>query len=63
MCLSTVYVEENERTDAVAKNVSTLSIQGDTIVVTDLLGNETAIKGSVKNIDFVEAFILIEKAS
>jgi predicted RNA-binding protein len=60
MCLSTVY----ELGIAGAKRLlceytSTISVSGDTITMTDLMGKELRVTGTLQSVDLVKNTILI----
>jgi predicted RNA-binding protein len=61
MCLSTAW-ELGERGDRhmLCEYVSSISIGGDTITLTDLMGRETIVSGSLESVDLVKNTINIK---
>jgi predicted RNA-binding protein len=60
MCLSTVY----ELGDAGARRVlceytSTITVTGDIITMTDLMGKELSVAGTLQSVDLIKNTILI----
>ena len=60
MCLSTVYETHGEERKLVAEYVSSISADEGTVTLTDIMGRETVVKGTVSNMDFVKNIILIK---
>lgn len=46
----------------VAKNISTVEIDGDSVILTDILGAETRIKGKLTKADLVNGVVEIAAA-
>jgi predicted RNA-binding protein len=61
MCLSTAW-ELGEQGDRrmLCEYVSGISIGGDTITLTDLMGRETVVSGSLESVDLVKNAINIK---
>lgn len=62
MCLSNVYRNELSDNNLLFKNIADLKMDGDTITVTNILGIPTSVRGTVKKIDLLENYIIIEPA-
>jgi predicted RNA-binding protein len=61
MCLSTVYYADDvKRSSPLARNVTSVSIEGDKVVLIDLLGEQSMIPGIVERIDLIKNFITIK---
>ena len=60
MCLSTAYklVPDGED-EKICEYISEMKIDGDKITLTDIMGREIEIRGTVKSMDFVSSKILI----
>lgn len=60
MCLSTAYKEvpgvENEK---ICEFISEVRVDGDNILLTDIMGKEIEVRGSIKSMDFVNSKIII----
>ena len=60
MCLSTAYEEIGGEQRKVCEYVSGINADGDRITLTDIMGVETVVFGSVKKMDFIKNVIVIE---
>lgn len=59
MCLSTAYKLENGNRVVLGSYVSSIEIDGDSIKLTTLMGEEITLTGFVKNVDLIKNEILI----
>lgn len=59
MCLSTVYKIEDGEERLACENVTSVDMDNGVIKLTDIMGNEVAITGILKNIDLVKNIIRI----
>ncbi|MDR1496552.1 MAG: CooT family nickel-binding protein [Clostridiales Family XIII bacterium] len=59
MCLSTVYEVKNPNA-ALAEYVTGVRVNGDQIVLTDIIGNDVTVRGGITNIDLVKNVITID---
>ena len=62
MCLSTVYKADGSERVKLAEYVSGVKAEGDKITLTDIMGLETVVFGTLKSVDLVQNQILIEEA-
>ena len=60
MCLSTVMLEKNGSQEKVCEYVSNVKTEGKKITLTDVMGNETLLEGTLKSMDFVKNLIVVE---
>ena len=60
MCLSTVYKADGSERTKLAEYVSSVQSEGDKITLTDIMGLETVVYGTLKNVDLVKNEIVIE---
>jgi predicted RNA-binding protein len=61
MCLSAVYkTGPSDQRELIADSVSTVRTDGSRITLTDILGQEITVEGSIKNVDLIGNSILIE---
>jgi predicted RNA-binding protein len=44
MCLATAYLKKGEESNILAKNVSSIKIDGESVILTDILGAEVVIE-------------------
>ena len=59
MCLSTAYKLENGNRVVLGSYVYSIEIDGDSIKLTTLMGEEITLTGFVKNVDLIKNEILI----
>lgn len=59
MCLATAYFKSTDEDQVLAKNISNIEIDGEWIIMTDILGTETKIKGKLKKADLVNGVVEI----
>lgn len=62
MCLSTVYKNEKKPEMMVMNNVMTISCEGDTVILTDLMERTVAIQGYLESANLVDGFVIIKTA-
>lgn len=62
MCLSTVFEETAGERKMVCEYVSGISTDETSVTLTDIMGRETVVKGSLKSLDFIKNIIIIESA-
>ncbi len=63
MCLSTVYKADGSERVKLAEYVSGVRAEGDRITLTDIMGAETVVVGTLKSVDLVANQIVIEGAA
>jgi predicted RNA-binding protein len=61
MCESNAYFQENEKTVLVMKDVSRVDVDGNKIVLIDIMGNKKEVRGIIVKIDFDEHSFYIKK--
>ncbi len=59
MCLSTVYKADGSERVKLAEYVSGVKAEGDRITLTDIMGLETVVYGTLKSVDLVQNQIVI----
>ncbi len=60
MCLSTVYKADGSERVKLAEYVSGVKAEGDKITLTDIMGLETVVFGTLRSVDLVQNQIVIE---
>jgi len=62
MCLSTVY--KNEKTDdtVLCQYVAAISVEGDTLVFTDIMGMTTTVQGRLVSADLTAGTVIVAEA-
>ena len=60
MCLSAVYEVRDGNEKLVCEHATAISLDGDVITLTDIVGEEFAVTGVLKSIDLVKNIIKIE---
>lgn len=61
MCVSTAYARQ-EGSDVLAEYIAEISMDKDTITMTDVMGMKTQVKGYLKSADLTKGVIIIEPA-
>ncbi len=62
MCLSTVYNKSVEDENILLRNVQKITVDGDTLVLTDLLESEMIVKGRLVMADLVNGRVIVDTA-
>lgn len=58
MCLATVYKSSDE--SVLFRNVSRLDVDGDTVILRDIMGDEKTIAGKVVMVDLANSIVKIQ---
>lgn len=61
MCLSTVYKNEVNDANLLARNVADIRVEGGKIIFTDLMGIRTAFDGSLEKIDLMDNYVIVRE--
>ena len=59
MCLATAMVNKSGTETVLAKNISRISIEGENIVMVDILGEEFVVEGTLISADLVNGVVKI----
>ena len=60
MCLSTVYlVKQDQEKELLCKNVASITREKDQLVLKNVLGIPTTVKGEISHVDLVESFVYV----
>lgn len=59
MCLATVYMRTKEPDSVLLQYVSKILVDGDTVTLIDIMGEERKIKGTVKMVDLTNSEVII----
>ena len=62
MCLATAMVNKSGTETVLAKNISKIRIEGDNIVMVDILGEEFVVEGTLLSADLVNGVVKIQAA-
>lgn len=60
MCLSTVYGRKDGAEREMAQFVSAINVEGDSIVLTDVMGRETVVTGRLVRADLTKGVVVID---
>lgn len=60
MCLSNVYEKSPDADNLLLRNIADVRFEGDAIVMTDIMGITRRIEATVKKIDLLENYIIVE---
>lgn len=59
MCLSTVVTLRGAEQKELCKNIASMSVEGDKLVFSDIMGVPTAVVGAIEKIDLMENRIFV----
>ena len=59
MCLATAMVNKSGSETVLAKNISTIRVDGTNVIMTDILGEEFVVEGSLLSADLVNGVVRI----
>lgn len=60
MCLSTVYKNEVNDANLLARNVADIRVENGKIIFTDLMGIRTAFDGTLEKIDLMDNYVIVK---
>ena len=55
MCLATVYKDSDDT--VTCRNVSKLTVEEDTVIIRDIMGDETVVKGRILMVDLANSIV------
>jgi predicted RNA-binding protein len=61
MCESNVFLEKENKEEAVMEDVISIKPHGDELVLTDILGKQIRIKAQIKEINLLDHKVILEK--
>ena len=60
MCLSTVYlVKSNQEKELLCKNIASITRENNQLILKNVLGIPTTVKGEISHVDLVENFVYV----
>jgi len=60
MCLSNVYLLKNDQEkELIGKNIASISYENGDLILKNVLGLPTKIKGEISHVDLVENFVFV----
>ena len=62
MCLSTVYKNAKTEANVVMRNVMAITVEEDTVILTDLMERTVAIQGKLLSANLVDGFHIVQEA-
>ena len=60
MCLATVYKDNDD--SVIFKNVSRINVEGDKLILRDIMGDERVVEGSILMVDLANSKVIINCA-
>ncbi len=60
MCLSTVYKNEVNDANLLARNVADIKVENGQIIFTDLMGIRTVFDGTLEKIDLMDNYVIVK---
>ena len=61
MCLSTVYKNAKTEENIIMRNVMSIAIEDDTVILTDLMERTVAIQGKLLSANLVDGFVIVQE--
>ena len=61
MCLSTVYKNTKTEENIVMRNVMAITVEEDTVILTDLMERTVAIQGKLISANLVDGFVGVQE--
>ena len=58
MCLATVYKQSDD--SVIFKNVSRIDVDGDKLVLRDIMGDERIVEGSILMVDLANSIVKLQ---
>ena len=58
MCLATVYKESDDT--VICRNVSKILVEGEKVIIRDIMGEETSIKGKILMVDLANRIVKLQ---
>ena len=55
MCIATVYKESDNT--VIMQNAASIDVDGDTVTITDIIGDETKIQGRILMVDLANSVV------
>lgn len=59
MCLATVYGKKQEGETILIRNASRIDVEGTTIRIRDIMGQEVTVEGAISMVDLANAVVKI----
>ena len=59
MCLATVYGKKNDTESVILKNATRIDVDGEKLVIRDIVGIETVVEGKILMVDLANAVVKI----
>ncbi|MBR3545059.1 MAG: CooT family nickel-binding protein [Oscillospiraceae bacterium] len=59
MCLSTAYLNHKDEDKIAARYVANIEVNGNKIILTDVMGFTTEVEGSILSVDLTGATVVI----
>lgn len=58
MCLATVYKESDDT--VICRNVSKILVEGENVIIRDIMGEETSIEGKILMVDLANSIVKLQ---
>mgnify|MGYP000526211492 FL=1 len=58
MCLATVYKTSDD--SVIFKNVSRITVEGDKLILRDIMGDERVVEGSILMVDLANSIVKVK---
>ncbi len=62
MCLATAYKNKETKEQIICENITKILIDGDSITMLDILGDEIKVEGKISMVDLTKSVVIIDAA-
>ena len=62
MCLATAYKNEEVKDQIICDNITRILVDGDTITLVDIIGDERKVEGRISMADLTKSVVIINAA-
>jgi len=63
MCLSTAYYNEKKESNVAARYVAEIRVEGDEVLLTDVMGQQTIVPGRILFVDLTGGTVVLQAAN
>jgi predicted RNA-binding protein len=60
MCMATAYLKQSSGTEVLLEEVAYVQLQGNSLLLKPLLGEQKRVRATIREIDFLNSSILLE---
>jgi predicted RNA-binding protein len=60
MCMATAYLKQSSGTEVLLEEVACVQLQGNSLLLKPLLGEQRRVRATIREIDFLNSTIVLE---